>query len=489
MLYDRINKEIFWGGEAVNIIQKEHGLVYELRGITTRILAVGEGVIRVTHTRRPDFLERQSAVVVQHDSVPCRVTVDEQTCRLVSGVITVSVDQSSGSIVIRDADGRILLQEPKIRPHQLMEKPVYRYLYQEDAGVETTMSVDGVRASVEASERYLDRMAYECRQNFVFDANEALYGLGSHEEGIGNLRGHTRILYQQNMKAVVPMLVSTKGWGILFDMGSLMSFHDDVHGSYFWAAYADELDWYFLYGDGEYASLMERYRWLTGVTPMLPKYALGYIQSKERYVDAEEILSVAKEYRDRGVPLDVMVLDWQSWPANQWGYKTFDTTRFPDPKAFIQALHDMNVHFMISIWPSMNGDENQDRDAMLAQHGMLGNKTIYNAFDPDARALYWQQARDGLFQHGVDAWWCDCSEPFEADWRGEIKPEPFERVRINLQEAEKIHRSGNDAALQPVSFQWIVRGAAQRYRGEACIQPDPFVLCGTASLWHCDMER
>ena len=92
------------------------------------------------------------------------------------------------------------------------------------------------------------------------------------------------------------------------------------------------------------------------------------------------------------VPIDLIVLDWQSWPQGQWGWKTFDRTRFPDPDAFTAALHDKNVKLMISIWPSMQGDENEDRREMLENGYMLGNRVFYDAFNPAARALYWRQA-------------------------------------------------------------------------------------------------
>lgn len=404
-------------------------------GVYTRLCAVRSGVIRVTHTRREAFLNRQGPSVICMDRMQAEIHETDRVVCLGAGSIMVQASRQSGALTFRNAAGEVLLREPDKRPHTLQEKPVYLHSY-EGAQVKQGHSVDGARAWAEPSKTWLDRTAYECRQSFVFDEEEGLYGLGSHEEGYGNLRGKSRILYQHNMKAVVPVLVSTKGWGVLFNMGCMMAFHDDEEGSYLWADCADELDWYFFYGDGSYASLMENYRALTGPTPMLPRYALGYIQSKERYVDAEEMLSVAGEYRRRGIPLDMIVLDWQSWPQNQWGWKTFDRTRFPDPAGFISKLHDQQVKLMISIWPSMQGEENRDRREMLESGCMLGNRLIYNAFDAQARQLYWKQAKENLFAHGVDAWWCDCTEPFESDWKGAVKPEAFSRARMNTDEAK-----------------------------------------------------
>lgn len=417
-------------------MNKAFEFCYDSSKMKTRVQAVADGVVRITRTRRDEFLTTESSAVIYRGQTEGRLTESETNIRFEVGHVIVSINRKTGAATFMNAAGEVLLREPDKKPFLLQDKPVYLHRYDDNVEVKTSSSVDGARASADATETYLDRTAYECKQQFVFDQGEALYGLGSHEEGYGNLRGHARLLYQHNLKAVVPVLVSTKGWGALFDMGCMMTFHDDEEGSYLWADCADELDWYFFYGDGSYASAMEKYRLMTGETPMLPRYALGYIQSKERYVDAKEMLEVASEYRRRQVPLDLIVLDWQSWPQGQWGWKNFDLTRFPNPAAFIDELHKMDVKMMISIWPSMQGDENQDRAAMLEKGYMLGNKLIYNAYDPEARKLYWQQANN-LFKHGIDAWWCDCTEPFESDWRGPIKPDPVLRARMNTDEAKR----------------------------------------------------
>jgi len=449
---------------------------YTNRGITTRIQAVGDGIIRITRTRRSAFLNGTGPAAVLSDPIPATLEETDSAALFTAGEVTVRADKTTGALSFLAADGTLLLREPDRRPCLMTEKPVLLHRYDRDAKVTESASVDGARASAAAAEVYEDRIAYECKQNFVFDADEGLYGLGSHEEGHGNLRGHHQLLYQHNMKAVVPVVVSTKGWGMLFDMGCLMAFHDDENGSYLWADCADELDWYFLYGGGSYAGLMERHRLLTGEAPMLPLYALGYIQSKERYVDAQEMLAVADEYRRRHIPLDMLVLDWQSWPEGQWGFKHFDESRFPDPTGFINQLHARDVKFMISIWPSMQGDKNEDRAQMLEKGCMLGNQLIYNAFDPAARALYWQQANEALFRHGVDAWWCDCTEPFEADWQGPIKPEPFLRARMNTDEAKRY--------LDPAKISlYSLHHSGGIYEGQRSVTEDKRVCNLTRSSW------
>ena len=455
----------------------EHSeIILHHNGVFTRLQAKADGIIRVTRTRRENFLASVSPVVVCDDTGSGFMQDMEHEAILRAGSVTVQYHKATGALTFTNAAGTVLLQEPDRRPAQLVEKPVYINHFDADTQVTEGTSVDGARAWAEPAHSYVDRTAYECRQNFVFDADEGLYGLGSHEEGYGNLRGKSQLLYQHNMKAVVPVLVSTKGWGILFDMGCMMAFHDDEQGSYLWADCTDELDWYFFYGDGTYASAMNKLRHLTGETPMLPKYALGYIQSTERYVDAKELICIAQEYRRRHVPLDMVVLDWQSWPEGQWGWKHFDETRFPDPADMTEELHALNARMMLSIWPSMQGERNADRDEMLQNGFMLGNKLIYNAFDPKARALYWKQTNENLFRYGVDAWWCDCSEPFESDWRGEIKPEPLIRAQMNTEEAKRY--------LDPAKISlYSLHHSQGIYEGQRSVTDEKRVCNLTRSSW------
>jgi alpha-D-xyloside xylohydrolase len=250
-----------------------------------------------------------------------------------------------------------------------------------------------------------------------------------------NLRGQHQYLYQQNMKAVVPVLASTRGYGVLLDSSSLMTFHDDAFGSYLWTDVADGLDYYFIYGP-DFDQIVREMRGLTGQAPMLPRWAFGYLQSKERYSTQEELLQIVREYRARGLPLDGIVLDWKSWTGDLWGQKSLDPKRFPDPAQMTADLHALHAHLMVSIWPIMRPGGADWRE-MHDGGFLLGNQATYDAFNAAARACYWQQANEGLFSHGVDAWWCDCTEPFEADWQGAIKPEPEERMRINTDEAKR----------------------------------------------------
>ena len=150
---------------------------------------------------------------------------------------------------------------------------------------------------------------------------------------------------------------------------------------------------------------------------------------------AAELTRVAAEYRRRAIPLDLMVQDWQTWPEGQWGLKKPDRSRYPE--GFAKPLHEMHARVMLSIWPNLQGDRNDNRGELLRAGCMLGNRSTYNAFLPEARLIYWKQIREGLLGDGIDALWCDCTEPFECDWHGAERPGEEERMRLNTEEAGK----------------------------------------------------
>jgi alpha-D-xyloside xylohydrolase len=393
--------------------------------------------IRVRYTLKPEFSTQPSLMVVAAPQREARFTLQEMPEQLIFATteVTIVIDRQSAAFTYYDRHGRLLTREPARGGKTLAPIDVVVSDFTASIVAEAGLSADGVRIEARNVHTRIDRQAYHTKLEFEWAEGEALYGLGSHEEGMLNLRGQHQYLYQQNMKAVVPVLVSTRGYGVLLDSYSLMTFHDDAFGSYLWGDVAAELDYYFVYGP-EFDAIVRELRALTGKAPMLPKWAFGYIQSKERYKTQAELIEVVQEYRRRGLPLDCIVLDWMSWPGELWGQKSLDPDRFPDPDQMMADLHALHARLMISIWPIMRpGGANWQE--MHDQGALLGNQATYNAFDAPARALYWRQANEGLFTHNIDAWWCDCTEPFEADWNGAVKPEPEARLRINTDEAKR----------------------------------------------------
>lgn len=186
----------------------------------------------------------------------------------------------------------------------------------------------------------------------------------------------------------------------------------------------NKIDYYFVSGDCA-DDIVDGYRYLTGKAPIVPKWAMGYWQSRERYKSWEEMINVIKEYRKRDIPFDNIILDWMYWPEPMWGDHQFDPERFANPVENIQAIHDLNAHFMISVWPKFCTNTNNYK--LFEENGWLFTKnvdlrnldwvgpgylsTFYDAYNPDAREAFWKGINDSLYSKGVDAWWLDAVEP------------------------------------------------------------------------------
>ena len=181
------------------------------------------------------------------------------------------------------------------------------------------------------------------------------------------------------------------------------------------------LDYYFL-GGGDMFQIVRDFRKITGKATMLPKWAYGYIQSQERYENAEEILAVADEFGKRGLGVDCLVLDWMSWPDGQWGQKTFDPSRFPDPSAMIEKLHKKGIRFMLSIWPNMSGITPDYKEFAEKSCCSQAQKSIMH-LNRMAVLFYWNQVENHLACHGIDGWWADSSEPVTPEWEHGMEPE------------------------------------------------------------------
>ena len=197
----------------------------------------------------------------------------------------------------------------------------------------------------------------------------------------------------------------------------------------FWSEMGDAIDYYFINGQASMDGVISGYRQLTGKSPIMPKWAMGFWLSRERYKTQEELLGALAEYRKRQVPLDVIVQDWSYWPVDAWGSHEFDPARFPDPKGMIDQIHQQDARIMISVWPKfyLTTEHYKELDAMGAMYqqaikdsirdwiypGYIGS--FYDAYNPEARQLFWAQMNEHLYSLGIDAWWMDASEPNVQD--------------------------------------------------------------------------
>jgi alpha-D-xyloside xylohydrolase len=271
-------------------------------------------------------------------------------------------------------------------------------------------------------------------QKFVLDSEEGIYGLGQHpEKGSMDYVGNCVQLRQENTKVAIPVLLSSKGYALLWDNPAItaVDIGKTDKGTISWFSDAGfGVDYYVMAGPTPNEAIAQ-YRWLSGTAPLFGKWVWGFWQSRERYKSQEEILGVVSEYRKRGIPFDGIVQDWQYWPplnretaGGGWGSHEFDPSRYPDPVAMIKGVHDQNAHLLISVWPKFDVTDKKvsipDLRELEAVGGAydrvipfvypVGQGKWYDPFNDKARSVYWGQISKKLFNLGVDAWWLDASE-------------------------------------------------------------------------------
>ncbi|HEX9006058.1 MAG TPA: TIM-barrel domain-containing protein, partial [Bacteroidota bacterium] len=334
--------------------------------------------------RRPASL----VVLRRWTKVPWRLEQGTEQLTVHTSRISASVDRRTGAVTFRDSAGVLLVREDPAIPHLITPATV--------ASERTFHVLERLRPSPE----------------------EAFYGLGQFEDGTVNYRGHDIVLVQNNRHIVVPFLVSSRCYGILWDNYSDTRFHDGPDGTTLLSEVGDGINYYFIAGRS-IDDVIAGYREATGRVPMFPRWAFGYWQSKERYENQDQLMNVAREYRRRQIPIDNIVQDWQYWGSLGWNAMDFDRKLYPDPKGMIDSLHRLYaLHLMLSIWPQVDSATPVYRE--LKAKGHLYPTTIWNggktydAYSSEARDIYWKYLDRGLYTKGVDAWWVDATEPDSA---------------------------------------------------------------------------
>lgn len=412
----------------------DHRIELTLDGEYMSIQAVRDHIIHCVYSHEPmgevPSLLIDTGKIQQNMQDAAELVLEEGTkdLHISAGTLGMQIARADGQISwMNDRTKRPLLREVK---KEFIKVPVIKYTTGDEKPlIKRVKTVDGERNFIQNLHEESDHDAYQGRLYFDFDEDEGVYGLGQAEEGVYNYRHHTQYLYQHNMRIPMPMFVSDKGYGILFDATCLMTFNDTEVGSYMFFDAIPQLSYYVIAGD-DLDEIIDGFRYLTGQAAMLPKWAYGYIQSKEQYYTADELADVVKKYRELQVPLDCVVQDWNSWEKDQWGQKSLDPTRYANMRERADEIHAMGAHTMVSVWPNMNTGTPNHTELFDAGY-MLNDYATYDAFDEKAREIYWKQAKEGLFDQGFDSWWCDSTEPFSGpDWSGDIKREPWVRYQL-----------------------------------------------------------
>lgn len=392
----------------------QNGVHFQAEQGPLRIEFVSPTIVRVQYTQETDFQGNGTIVCVDRTEgkVPFKAAKRENSLWLQSDDLIVQVDLKSHAITYRDAqDNRLLLAERTVAPREGERVYTEKVTYDEQSK-RVQKTADGEKVVMDELSRDTVGYSWKYRNHFEWAEGEALYGLGSHMEDYLNLRGKEVYLCQHNLKAMVPVLNSTAGYGLLFDAGCGMIYADKDEAHFIELEAAKQIDYYFMKGN-TLDEVVGQYRLLTGASPMMPRYLFGYLQSKERYKSSQEVIGIVSEYRRRQVPLDVIIQDWNYWPQG-WGYMKMDPKHYPNPANLADSVHQQNAKLMVSIWPNPT---NCPQEADFREKGFMLEYSVYDAYNPLARREYWKYADNEFFSNGFDAWWCDCTEPLDADWK------------------------------------------------------------------------
>jgi len=356
-----------------------------------------DNMVEVKYTTLPLFLDKPSLVITNQWKITPGFTVTDNAKEIliVTAKLKVVVNKQTNAVKYTDLAGNVILAEDDSQGKTMAEATI--------AGID----------------------CYNCTSQFNSPADEALYGLGCHPEDTLsiNYKGRNQDLAIKYMTGAIPVMLSTKGYGLFWDNYSASKFFgaEAENTKYKYESESGTMvDYYFIYGP-DFDNIIASFRNASGNAPMFPKWAFGLFQSQDRYKSQAEVLSVKDNYRNNKIPVDCIVQDWFYWEPNVIGSHVMYPERYPNPKAMVAELHAANIHAMISIWPVMaKGTKTYDQMAHsggmtdilwdnVMTHTMDG---YYDAHSPQARDLYWKQAKDSLIgRYDWDAWWVDQCEP------------------------------------------------------------------------------
>jgi alpha-D-xyloside xylohydrolase len=375
--------QTFPGTPAVTVTKTERGMDAAIGKETLQVVVCSNSIVHVV--TRPDggTVEHPQPWLLPANEAckgaPFEFTQNAKSAEVKTATIAVSLSLDHDNLTYTTLDGKPFLREGGSVPRTY-----------------APVTVNG-----EATTHVVER--------FSPDFSEAFYGLGQHQSGMFNYRGSTVELGQNNTDVAVPVLVSSKGYGIIWNSAAFtyvdnrfpleLSF-DSMAG--------DGVDYFVVYGP-EMDAIIHGYRNLTGHAPMLPRWSFGFIQSKDRYKSLDEILTIAGRYRSEHIPIDAIVQDWFWWKNE--GDPIFNDN-YHDVAGDLKKLHDEHLHTMISTWGMMD-PASATYKKLDAAGEMIPGAHVYDASNPVAQDVYWQSLIEPLFKQGWDSFWLDSAEPEE----------------------------------------------------------------------------
>ena len=397
------------------------------RGEYVRVEAWGANCIRVRATAERD-LKPYDWALEDKTTVDATVSESESEIVLTAGKLSVSMDKQAGS-TIRFSDNHL------------------RFF--KSAGGETLLEEKQSKIVLPDGGRHIRAVgasSFKVEARFAPDPGEKFYGLGHNQQDLFNLKGSSLELRQMNTHTVVPVVYSSKGYGFFWNNPAYGRVELVNNGTYWMAEESDQID-YFVFNGDDPKEIMGVYARLTGHPSMMPEFATGFWQSKLRYQTQDELLAVAREYRRRGLPLSVIVIDFFHWP--KLGDFDFDPECWPDPQGMIRELKEMGIETMVSVWPMVNAESDSfsemlDRDMLVRSEKNLPvfmrladtyheSKYLHvvDFMNPDAGEFVWSRCKANYYERGVRAFWLDECEP-------ETRPYSTENMRYHLGNGAKV---------------------------------------------------
>ncbi|KAE9376285.1 glycoside hydrolase family 31 protein [Stipitochalara longipes BDJ] len=377
-------------------------LVYHFDAETLWIEPWGKNALRVRATKT-NSMPSEDWALIEPLNPTADVEILENEASIKNGEIKAVISRR-GKLIISNSKGKVLLEEyTRNRQDPLDPK----------CGA---IEVEGREFKpIPGSEHYHLTARFES-----LDRHEKIYGMGQYQQPQLDLKGHDLELAHRNSQASVPFALSSLGYGFLWNNPAIGRAVFGKNVMSFEARSTRVLDYWVVAGNSP-AEIVEAYSSATGKVPMMPEYGLGFWQCKLRYQTQEELLQVAREYKKRQLPIDVIVVDFFHWPKQ--GDWKFDPTYWPDPDDMVQQLKAMNIELMVSIWPTVEKDSDSYQ-AMLEEGYLIRtdrglrigldfqcNTIHFDATNPGARSYIWEKAKSNYYSKGIKIFWLDEAEP------------------------------------------------------------------------------
>lgn len=389
--------------------QKENSLYFRYNGELVVISPWGENSFRVQSAMqneipegdavlcKPDKMESDTFEIFIEDSLHASIRNGNIIAELNIFAPTPPVDGGM-QITYRNSQGDVLLRE--ISGGGCLGKKSRDYY---------ALSGDSFRLQV----------------SFESNRKEKIYGMGQYQQEIFDLKGCNLELHQRNAQASVPFYISSLGYGFLWQNPAIGAVHFGLNTTEWMAESTKKMDYWITAGNTP-AEIEQQYAKCAGTVPMMPEHGLGFWQCKLRYYNQEQVLHVAREYKRRNIPLDVIIIDFYHWfRCGDW---CFDKEFFPDPQAMIQELYEMGIETMVSVWP--NVDQRSENYEEMKQQGLLvksdfgmevqafyqGNNVFMDPTNPRTRKFVWEKCKKNYADYGIKSFWLDVAEPEYAHY-------------------------------------------------------------------------